>query len=460
MGPLTKDSDDPFTDSDTDEVFEDLLGSSEDLTFGISSEVKILKMADVYSFGLTCSHILGGKLLYPDFSLTKLRKQRMHGFRPELPSSTCPDDLKYLIYSCLEFEPLNRPTFFDICFMLKDLGHLIIPRSKFQLKEGIATTGFPGGLRFYNETVMRWKAKGTNIVHFHMLLDAFGWTSKEVSSGNKERVWERLLDSFSRFVFTLRPHDVVYFWAFKRWTCQFLCRVERKDFLLQLDAIRAMYMEHVHGLALDHEYKEGHLFHALKAVVMEIDIQHEADKELTSFLVPFIDGMDISRTYTVTIRLFVQKLEANVRSGRVHTIFITFNMSPNFELYKRLDQSRHTVSHIRCEKAEPNEISLAFDTLSSLIIDKIVRVPETIQRTGSSEGKKRMTLWERVTDDDRAAARELLRASAEQDTGSSSVVSLQSLFYIFHGSFFLWQSSPFVLKILLLSLMLTPQLVV
>ena len=147
MGPLTEDSDDPLTDSDTDEVSEDLLGLSKDL---ISSEVEILKMADVYSFGLTCSHILVGKLLYPDFSLTKLREQRMHGFRPELPSSTCPDYLKYLIYSCLEFEPSKRPTFSNICFLLEDLGRF--PRelekgtvSRLLLNGAINSTTFEKG---------------------------------------------------------------------------------------------------------------------------------------------------------------------------------------------------------------------------------------------------------------------------------------------------------------------------
>jgi len=108
LGPVTEDSDDPFTDSDTDLSEDEEIRGSEDF---LRSK---LAMADVYSFGLTCSHILGAKVLYPDLSLTKLRIQRLDGFRPDLPS-TCPEYLKALIYSSLESEPLSRPTFSAIC---------------------------------------------------------------------------------------------------------------------------------------------------------------------------------------------------------------------------------------------------------------------------------------------------------------------------------------------------------
>ncbi|KAG0626209.1 hypothetical protein M758_2G111100 [Ceratodon purpureus] len=63
-----------------------------------------LAMADVYSFGLTCAHILSGKLI-------NSAKERMKcDFEPELPSA-CPSNLKVLIYRCLKFEALSRPTF-------------------------------------------------------------------------------------------------------------------------------------------------------------------------------------------------------------------------------------------------------------------------------------------------------------------------------------------------------------
>lgn len=81
-----------------------------------------LAMADVYSFGLTCAHIVGGKLLYSGLSLTQLRQQRSGGFRPELPSA-CPEFLKYVIHSSLEREPSSRLTFTSICIKLMDALH-------------------------------------------------------------------------------------------------------------------------------------------------------------------------------------------------------------------------------------------------------------------------------------------------------------------------------------------------
>ncbi|KAG0600810.1 hypothetical protein M758_11G061900 [Ceratodon purpureus] len=113
LGPLTEDSDDPFTDSDTDEDLR--------LESHVHDDFSTMAMADVYSFGLTCSLILGGKLLYPDLSLTQVRKQRMHGFLPELLSAACPDYLRDLVYSCLESKPFCRPTFSSICTKLKAL---------------------------------------------------------------------------------------------------------------------------------------------------------------------------------------------------------------------------------------------------------------------------------------------------------------------------------------------------
>jgi serine/threonine protein kinase len=115
LGPLTEDSDDPFTDSDTDEDVR--IGSQGDDNFNFQS------MADVYSFGLTCSQILGGKLLFPNLSLTELRQRRMHGFIPELPSA-CPEYLKFIISLCLQIEPLSRPTFSAICTLKALLSHI------------------------------------------------------------------------------------------------------------------------------------------------------------------------------------------------------------------------------------------------------------------------------------------------------------------------------------------------
>jgi serine/threonine protein kinase len=109
LGPPTEDSDDPFTDSDTDfDESEEIDGSTEFLK-------SRLAMADVYSFGVTCAHMLGGKLLFPELKLTQLREQRSSrdGFKPELPFD-CPPALRNLIYSCMQFEPSSRPTFSEI----------------------------------------------------------------------------------------------------------------------------------------------------------------------------------------------------------------------------------------------------------------------------------------------------------------------------------------------------------
>jgi serine/threonine protein kinase len=106
LGPLIEDTDDPFTDSDTDldeqiENVDNFLESS-------------LAMADVYSFGLLCVYILGGQLFFPGLSLSKIRIRRLEDFRPALPP-TCTKDLKDLIYSSLKSEPQSRPTFSAIC---------------------------------------------------------------------------------------------------------------------------------------------------------------------------------------------------------------------------------------------------------------------------------------------------------------------------------------------------------
>lgn len=111
LGTLTKDSDDPFTESETDSDSE--TDTSDDFK---SSK---LAMADVYSFGLTCSHILGVELVHPDLSLTQLRKQRMRGFSPDFLPSACPEYLGFIIRSSLEPEPSSRPTFSKICELLE-----------------------------------------------------------------------------------------------------------------------------------------------------------------------------------------------------------------------------------------------------------------------------------------------------------------------------------------------------
>lgn len=89
-----------------------------------------LALADVYSFGLTCSYILGGKPLSSDKSLRplssdmSLRQQRVQGFKPKLPESACLEYLKFVIGACLDPEPMKRPAFFMICMMEVAPSHL------------------------------------------------------------------------------------------------------------------------------------------------------------------------------------------------------------------------------------------------------------------------------------------------------------------------------------------------
>lgn len=102
LGPITADSNDFFTDSDTD--------SGEETDNSGDFMRSTLAMADVYSFGLTCAYIIGGKLLYPSMSFNLLQERKLQGLQPELPS-TCPNYLKFIICWSLDTKPSNRPTF-------------------------------------------------------------------------------------------------------------------------------------------------------------------------------------------------------------------------------------------------------------------------------------------------------------------------------------------------------------
>jgi hypothetical protein len=75
---------------------------------------------DVWSFSMVCSEILTGTMpFYGE------RKMNLHAkieendeFRPPLPSD-CPEDLRFCITRCWECNPQKRPTFVEICKMLK-----------------------------------------------------------------------------------------------------------------------------------------------------------------------------------------------------------------------------------------------------------------------------------------------------------------------------------------------------
>ena len=86
-----------------------------------SSTVKIdPKAADVWSFGMTSSEILSGKVPFENESGDDLHAKILRDptLRPALPS-TCPQYLQFVLSSCWKQEPQERPSFRDILRMLR-----------------------------------------------------------------------------------------------------------------------------------------------------------------------------------------------------------------------------------------------------------------------------------------------------------------------------------------------------
>jgi serine/threonine protein kinase len=118
LGTSTEDSDDPWTDSDTE--------SDEEMRHAPNaSDIDIFKekKADVYSFATLCSLILAGEVSYPNLRSSDLRKQiSCNNLRPKLPP-TCPDLelLKTLVEECWDWDFRARPDFFEICERLRSI---------------------------------------------------------------------------------------------------------------------------------------------------------------------------------------------------------------------------------------------------------------------------------------------------------------------------------------------------
>jgi len=75
---------------------------------------------DVWSFAMVCSEILTGRVPFygePKVNL-HAKIEENDEFRPPLPSD-CPGDLRFCITRCWECNPRERPTFVEICKMLK-----------------------------------------------------------------------------------------------------------------------------------------------------------------------------------------------------------------------------------------------------------------------------------------------------------------------------------------------------
>jgi serine/threonine protein kinase len=85
-----------------------------------SDSSKLPPKIDVWSFSMVCSEILTGREPFPGEPKTNLHAkiEEMDHFRPPLPSE-CPEDLRNCITRCWECDPRKRPTFIEICKMLK-----------------------------------------------------------------------------------------------------------------------------------------------------------------------------------------------------------------------------------------------------------------------------------------------------------------------------------------------------
>jgi hypothetical protein len=75
---------------------------------------------DVWSFAMVCSEILTGTMPFDGQPKVNLHAkiEENDEFRPPLPSD-CPEDLRFCITRCWECNPQKRPTFVEICKMLK-----------------------------------------------------------------------------------------------------------------------------------------------------------------------------------------------------------------------------------------------------------------------------------------------------------------------------------------------------
>ena len=99
-------------------------------------EKTMMKLADSYSFALTCAYILGGQRWSTKLSPNELRETISSrilspGSRPDLPFE-CPEKLASLISKCWDPDPKCRPTFSIICHELQE----IIKEQEKQEKEG------------------------------------------------------------------------------------------------------------------------------------------------------------------------------------------------------------------------------------------------------------------------------------------------------------------------------------
>jgi serine/threonine protein kinase len=81
--------------------------------------------ADVWSFAMTCSQILSQKIPFHHANTMRQILQKIReGERPELPINC--EELTQLIEECWREDPLQRPTFSDICKRLIGLKKMFM----------------------------------------------------------------------------------------------------------------------------------------------------------------------------------------------------------------------------------------------------------------------------------------------------------------------------------------------
>ncbi|KAG0566741.1 hypothetical protein KC19_7G084300 [Ceratodon purpureus] len=85
--------------------------------------------ADVFSFAMTCAHVLSLKTPFQDmelpFTAERLYDALMNGRRPSLPNK-CPPELCALLKDCWNTIPRKRPSFMEICTRLETFRHIYL----------------------------------------------------------------------------------------------------------------------------------------------------------------------------------------------------------------------------------------------------------------------------------------------------------------------------------------------
>jgi hypothetical protein len=80
---------------------------------------------DVYSFAITCSEILTGKVPFGSIQRNEVRDWIKKGMRPTLPASL-PTSLSSLIECCWDTDARMRPPFSEICAKLRHVKYLLM----------------------------------------------------------------------------------------------------------------------------------------------------------------------------------------------------------------------------------------------------------------------------------------------------------------------------------------------